>query len=78
MLAVDLTGECHADLVLLRDKSSPRLMFNDGRGTFKEQDQLDATKVATQVAVVDLDGDGLLDLVFGGNPVGAFWMQQRP
>src|SRR5690606_23660403 len=41
-------------------------MLNNGDGTFKQQENLDAPPGATSIAVGDLDGDGVPDLAASG------------
>jgi hypothetical protein len=76
ILAVDLTGACHIDVVLLRELGT-RVFINDGNANLKEPVAPNSTTGAGRAAVVDVDGDGLLDLVLGGTTTRALWMRQQ-
>ena len=82
VLATDLDNDCDVDLVLAR-AAGVRVLLNSGNDkqgnpTFTEQALGPAALPAHNLAALDITGDGLLDLVLGGDVGGATWLQQRP
>jgi hypothetical protein len=80
-----LTGACHTkagvvfkvnDVVLLREAGT-RIFINDGAANLKQPVAPSSTSGASRVAAVDVDGDGLVDLVLGGTTTRALWMRQQ-
>ncbi|MCC6747349.1 MAG: VCBS repeat-containing protein [Deltaproteobacteria bacterium] len=84
ILAQDLNADCAPDLVLARPRpGGARILINDGTGRFAESlVELEGgpgdPPGGTNVAAADVDGDGVIDVLLGGEPQGAFWLQQKP
>jgi Ca2+-binding EF-hand superfamily protein len=81
----DFDNDGWVDLVVLDRRESPGiesraiLFLNRGDGTFEPQPEsfsgLDASGISGEAA--DLDGDGLLDLVFAADPDNSGWARGR-
>ena len=72
IIAEDLDDDCRTDLVLVRPGGTQVL-----RGLGDSKWEHSATVIGgTNGAAADFDDDGLLDLVIGGNPAGAFVLLQ--
>ena len=81
LLAVDLDNDCDVDLVLARD-AGIRVLLNKGKDkqgkpTFSESNLGTAALPARNLAAADVTGDGLNDLLLGGDKIGANWMYQK-
>ena len=81
LLAVDLDNDCDVDLVLARD-AGIRVLLNKGKDktgkpTFSESALGSAALPARSLAAVDVTGDGLNDLLLGGDKIGANWLYQK-
>lgn len=81
ILAADLDNDCDLDLVLAR-QAGVRVLLNkgkdkQGRPTFTEAKLGGAALPATNLATADVTGDGLLDLLLGGDKIGANWLRQQ-
>jgi hypothetical protein len=75
IVAADLDDDCDIDLALAR-QGGVKILLNDGSGTFTES-TLEGSPVATRITLLDLNGDGLLDLLLGSGSLGASWLYQR-
>lgn len=75
ILAVDLDDDCDQDLVVARS-SGIRILLNDGTASFSEHSSGAGLPGGKRVAASDVDGDGALDVIVGGNPSGAGWLHQ--
>jgi RHS repeat-associated protein len=76
--AADLNGDGQPDLVFTRQDGPPRLLVNDGNGSFADTSAagLPAGLPGTLgVAVADMDGDGALDLVFAARTAGVLLLR---
>lgn len=81
ILAADLDDDCHVDLVLARE-AGVRLFYNQGNtstGTPRlvEQSLGKDALGARNLAAFDVTGNGLQDLVLGGNALGAIWLRHN-
>lgn len=66
MAAGDFDADGDTDLCIISfGTPQARVLFNDGAGRFGTAATVDAPAFAQSVAIGDLDGDGLGDLVFG-------------
>ena len=81
VLATDLDNDCDIDLVLARD-TGIRVLLNKGKDkqgkpTFSEPKLGLSALPARNLAAVDVTGDGLNDLLLGGDKIGANWLYQQ-
>lgn len=63
----DMDGDGHLDLVLASPSQPNRLLINDGNGRFRDASQrleLTVPMETREVHVLDVNGDGRLDIVF--------------
>ncbi|MDP0500164.1 MAG: FG-GAP-like repeat-containing protein [Verrucomicrobiota bacterium JB022] len=64
--AADLDGDNHLDLVVVFDRnwnaSQGSIYFGAGDGTFVDEYRFDAGTYSKQLKLLDIDGDGLLDV----------------
>lgn len=67
--AGDCDNDGDIDLFIINHFSPCKLMINDGRGFFTEAKDagINYTAIGVQAAWIDLDNDGLLDLVISGS-----------
>lgn len=68
--SADFDGDGHADLIFVaEDDKAHQLYFGDGRGRFVERsERLPARHQGNGLAVGDVNGDGLPDIVVGNTP----------
>jgi hypothetical protein len=81
LLVRDLDGDCAPDLLFARAGNEPQIWYNDGSGVFKDRMSTltirnDPMSSVTGAAAEDVDGDGLVDLVFFGSEGLSLWLQQ--
>jgi hypothetical protein len=74
--AGDLDGDCNPDLLVV-STDRVTLFRNEGAKGFSAWPFAADSQGATGIAVGDVDGDGVLDVVLGGQPGGATWWRQR-
>ncbi|WP_208280407.1 FG-GAP-like repeat-containing protein [Massilia oculi] len=63
----DMNGDGHLDLVLASPSQPNRLLTNDGKGRFRDEShrlELTVPMETREVHVLDVNGDGKLDIVF--------------
>lgn len=72
----DFNGDRAPDIAIANeDDLLPELYVNDGRGRFIDASARIAHRIkANAVVAFDADGDGALDLFFGGDKVSSLWM----
>ena len=81
ILAADLDNDCDQDLVLAR-LAGIRVLLNTGKDKqgkpiFTEQNLGSTALPASNLATADVTGDGLNDLLLGGDSIGANWLYQK-
>jgi hypothetical protein len=81
LLVRDIDGDCSPDLLFVRDGNDPLIWYNDGSGKLKDRGPVLKNILAnggsvTGAAVDDVDGDGLVDLLFYGPDGLSLWLQQ--
>ena len=72
--AGDLDGDGHQDIVIVGRQGAATIFLGDGRGGFTRERQTIASPDSCEgstIAIGDLDGDGLSDLVIGYAQEGA-------
>ncbi len=89
IIADDLNNDCTADIVLVRPEGIQILYntYSKGSGTLEPETVTNpkgepVDPGASRAVVADVNGDGLRDLVLGGDTrnlrLGSYWLEQRP
>ncbi len=76
LLAVDLDDDCYIDIVVSYAQGI-EIFFNDRLAQFNRVGATEPFPGAKQVVATDINGDGALDLILGGNSTGASWLIQE-
>lgn len=76
VLATDINDDCWVDVVLARS-SVTAVLLNNRQGKLIAPVAANPLPRAGRLATSDVDGDGRLDLVLGGESVGASWLRQE-
>ncbi len=74
----DLDNDCRRDLVV-GAADGVKILLNTGKAVFSEAPAVEAPPTpSTQLSSVDVDGDGLLDLIMVGGGIAKYHLQQAP
>ncbi len=73
--AGDVDGDGLADLAHIDNEGNVRVLFNEGRGGLWRARRFDRDPGMNQVALLDADGDGDLDLLYGASDLGEATLQ---
>ena len=77
ILALDLDDDCDVDLVMAHSEGVG-IFLNDGQALFNDSSVEKPLQGVHQLAAIDLNGDGALDLILSGSLKGGVsWLFQE-